>query len=57
VCAATLASAVALVQTPPLASRLHLQPLHADEWGIAMAGGALACVPLWLRAPLRRRAR
>ena len=29
-----------------LATRLHLRPLHADEWTIAVAGGALACLPL-----------
>lgn len=38
VVAATLASSVLLVQTPPLAALLHLSPLHLDEWGIAIAG-------------------
>ena len=56
VCAATLASAVAIVQLAPLAARLHVQPLHLDEWALAVGGGALACLPLWLGAALRARA-
>jgi Ca2+-transporting ATPase len=55
ICAATLASAIAIVQIAPLAARLHLEPLHLEEWALALAGGALACLPLWLGAPLRAR--
>jgi Ca2+-transporting ATPase len=46
--AGTLALTAALVQIAPLASRLHVRPLHLDEWGIAIGGGALACLPLLL---------
>jgi Ca2+-transporting ATPase len=48
--AGTLALAAVLVQTPALAARLHLRPLHADDWGLAIAGGALACLPVVLGA-------
>ena len=44
--AATLLSSVALVQVPWLASLLHLAPLHADDWLIAIGGGlAAAAIP------------
>ena len=56
VCAATLTSAVALVQLAPLAASLHLHSLHLDEWALAVGGGALACLPLWLGTALRARA-
>lgn len=43
---ATIASAIVLVQLAPLATLLHLQPLHADDWLLAslvgLAAGALA---------------
>ena len=35
-----------LVQIAPLAARLHLRPLHLEEWAIAIAGGTLACLPV-----------
>jgi len=38
----TLVLAVAFVQVPWLAARLHLQPLHADDWLIAVLGGLAA---------------
>jgi Ca2+-transporting ATPase len=51
---ATVALSVLLVQTPALAARLHLEPLHLDDWAVAVAGGLLAvAVPLALRAILR----
>ncbi|MFI5315629.1 MAG: cation-translocating P-type ATPase [Myxococcota bacterium] len=56
VCAATLALAVVLVQVAPLAARLHVSPLHLDDWALAVAGGALACLPLWLGTALSARA-
>jgi Ca2+-transporting ATPase len=53
IAAGTLALAVLLVQSAPLAARLHLRPLHLDEWAIAFAGGALACLPVLLEALAR----
>jgi Ca2+-transporting ATPase len=38
----TLALSVLFVQTPPLAAFLHLRPLHADDWLLAIAGGLIA---------------
>jgi hypothetical protein len=49
VAAATVASAVLLVQTPPLAHALHLEPLGLADWALVVAGSALApSVPLVL---------
>jgi Ca2+-transporting ATPase len=48
--AASIALAAALVQTPALAARIHLQPLHLDDWALAAAGGALTCTPIWIAA-------
>jgi Ca2+-transporting ATPase len=45
----TLASAVALVQVPPLARILHLEPLHAGDWLLAAASALAAALPLALR--------
>jgi Ca2+-transporting ATPase len=53
--AGTLAFTAALVQIAPLAARLHLRPLHLDEWGIAIGGGALTCLPLLIGALAGRR--
>lgn len=39
---ATVGSSLILVQTPWLAARLSLQPLHGDDWLIAMFGGLLS---------------
>jgi len=50
IAAGTLALSAALVQIAPVAARLHIRPLHLDEWGIAAAGGVLACLPLLLGA-------
>jgi Ca2+-transporting ATPase len=47
VVALSLAAAVGLVQTP-LAPLLHIRPLHLDDWGLALAGGAIAVLPLVL---------
>jgi Ca2+-transporting ATPase len=47
----TIALSVVLIQTPALAARLHVEPLHLDDWALAIAGGLLAvCVPPALRA-------
>jgi Ca2+-transporting ATPase len=56
VAASSLSAAVILVQIPPLASLLQLQPLHVDDWLLALAGGAVAIVPaLAVRQRARRR--
>ncbi|MBI1396998.1 MAG: HAD-IC family P-type ATPase [Betaproteobacteria bacterium] len=41
---ATLASALVLVQIPPLARLLHLAPLHGHDWWPALVGAGLAGV-------------
>jgi Ca2+-transporting ATPase len=38
----TLSSVALLVQVEPLATLLHLTPLHGDDWSFAAAGGLLA---------------
>jgi Ca2+-transporting ATPase len=38
---ATVGSALLLVQVPPLATLLHLSPLHVDDWLIAALGGLI----------------
>jgi Ca2+-transporting ATPase len=46
----TLALTLVLVQIPALATLLHLQPLHTDDWGRAIAGALLtALLPSLLR--------
>jgi len=53
--ALTLGSSLLLVQTPKLAAWLSLQPLHRDDWLIAMAGGILSvAAPVGLFAAGRR---
>jgi Ca2+-transporting ATPase len=42
VTAATVASAVLLIQTPMLAHALHLQPLGPVDWALVVAGSVLA---------------
>jgi Ca2+-transporting ATPase len=57
--AATLLS-VALLQIPALARRVHVEPLHPDDWAVILAGVlALVVLPLELgvRVASRRRAR
>jgi Ca2+-transporting ATPase len=53
VSAATVASAIVLVQTPTLAHVLHLAPLHLEDWALAVAGALLALLPLGLAMRLR----
>ncbi len=55
VSAATIASAIVLVQTPPLARVLHLEPLHRADWALAMAGALPALLLLGLTAVRRSR--
>jgi Ca2+-transporting ATPase len=40
--AGTLLLSVLLVQTPSVARLLHLEPLHLDDWMLAIGGGLLA---------------
>ena len=59
IAAATIALSLALVQVAPLAARLHVQPLHVDDLGIALAGSLLvaaAAVPAGRKAGGGRRA-
>jgi Ca2+-transporting ATPase len=42
----TIALSVVLVQTPALATLLHLKPLHRDDWLMALGGGLLAALLL-----------
>jgi len=39
---AAIASLVLLVQTPALASLVHLRPLHLSDWAIGVAAGAIS---------------
>jgi phosphoserine phosphatase len=49
--AGTIVLSVVLIQTPALAARLHVEPLHLEDWATAVAGGLVAvCVPIALRA-------
>ncbi len=49
---AAVAVAIAAIQTPALAARLHVAPLHSIDWATAAAGALVACLPF-----ARRRAR
>jgi Ca2+-transporting ATPase len=55
VAAASLALAVVLVQVPALATRVHLSPLHADDWAFAALPAAVVCLPLALARIWRAR--
>jgi hypothetical protein len=39
-----LVLAVVVVQVPFMASRVHVKPLHLDDWAVAGVGGILAVV-------------
>lgn len=54
---AAVLSAVVLVQTPWLAQLLHLEPLHRDDWAIAVFGVGLAVGAPFLSQGLFSRAR
>ena len=55
VAAATVASAVLLIQTPALAHALHLEPLGPADWAVVVACSVLApSVPLMLDRLWRR---
>jgi len=54
----TIALSVLLVQTPALAARLHVEPLHLDDWAVATVGALLGVgLPLAAAALARRIAR
>ena len=56
VAAATVASAILLIQTPVLAHALHLQPLGSTDWALVVAGSVLApSLPLAFDRLWRRR--
>jgi Ca2+-transporting ATPase len=57
VSSAAIAVAVIAVQTPSLAARLHLTPLHGLDWAVAALGAVLACAPFLVGAAARGRAR
>ena len=57
VSAATIASAVVLVQAAPLARLLHLAPLHLEDWMLAVGSAALALTPFGLARPRAGRGR
>ena len=52
--ALTVASTILLVQAPPLARMLHLEPLHLVDWAVAVAGSGLAALLLRLFGPSTR---
>lgn len=55
--AVTVMVTVSLVEIRPLSVLLHLEPLHLDNWLLALAGAALSCCPLLVdRATAGRRA-
>ena len=56
VSAATVASAILLVQTPALARVLHLEPLHLGDWALAVSSALLVLLPLGLAMTRRARA-
>lgn len=53
IAAASLLATAALIQTPALSALLHVTPLHAGDWSLAI-GGAFAVVGLPLLAAGRR---
>jgi Ca2+-transporting ATPase len=52
---ATAALSVAAIQVTPVAALLHVEPLHADEWAIAIAAGRAAVSLLGLPDLIRGR--
>ena len=43
---ATVATSLALIQTPFVSRRLHMSPLHWDDWCLALGAGILAAATL-----------
>lgn len=42
----TVMATVLLVQIRPISVLLHLEPLHLDDWLLALGGAVLSCCPL-----------
>ena len=49
VAAATVMLSAGLIQIPALSRLLHLQPLHLDDWALAVAAATLVGLPVLLR--------
>ena len=49
VAAATIMLSAGLIQIPALSRLLHLQPLHLDDWALAVAAATLVGLPVLLR--------
>lgn len=50
----TIALSLILIQTPAIAYRLHLQPLHLDDWVSAVGGSLLVAALLAVSTSLKR---
>jgi Ca2+-transporting ATPase len=57
VAAATAGLSVGLIQIPAASRTLHMEPLHADDWGLAVAAAVLVGLPVLLRRRRAERAR
>ncbi|MEJ2399677.1 MAG: hypothetical protein P8Z67_16055, partial [Gammaproteobacteria bacterium] len=55
ICAIVGLSTLLLIQTPAVARLLHLQPLHMNDWLIAVTGSGLIAVASLLLGCGRRR--
>jgi Ca2+-transporting ATPase len=53
--AVSLVSLAILIQTPSLATLLHVEPLHADDWVIASGAGLVPCIAAALLSRRRRK--
>ncbi|MBP1684370.1 MAG: ATPase, P-type (transporting), superfamily, subfamily [Deltaproteobacteria bacterium] len=52
--AATILMSVALIQIPTIATRLHVQPLHLDDWGQVLLGSFITGAVLAVSGTLSR---
>jgi hypothetical protein len=53
----TVGLSALLIQVPALAERVHVSPLHLEDWGLAALAGLLASLPLLVestRVPARQ---
>lgn len=53
VCGGTLLTTIALIQTPLFDRRLHVQPLHLDDWGLVVVFSAVTSLLLLALRPHR----
>ena len=49
IAAASVILSVALIQIPAASRLLHVRPLHADDWGLAVAAALLVGIPVLLQ--------